>query len=228
MHLNTSFRPLLMIAAVSTLGVSTLSLPNLATAELSASFGAANLYLFRGLNFSGSAPQVHGSLDYEQAGFYAGIWGSSESDRDDDGTSGQEYDVYAGFKGEMSGLSYNFNLTAYEYPQEQTDNGGNSLGDASEFILSLGMGGFGLSIVDGLNQADYMYYTLGFETEQFGITFGMNDDSDANTDYTHLDLSFFATEELSFTLSTIIDDDPEDTYDHDTLFVVGWTKSFEL
>lgn len=222
MHLNTSFRPLLMIAAVSTLGVSTLSLPNLATAELSGSIGVANLYLFRGQNLSSSAPQVHGSLDYENTGFYAGIWGSSE------GSFGQEYDLYTGYKGEMSGLSYNFNLTAYEYPQDPADGNSNTFGDTSEFILSLGMAGFGLSIVDGLNQTDYMYYSLGFETDQVGITVGMYDDSDANTDYTHLDLSFFATEELSFTLSTIIDDDPEDTYDHDTLFVVGWTKSFEL
>lgn len=226
MQLNHSFKPLLMIAAVSTLGVSTLSLPNLAKAELSASFGAANLYLFRGLNFSGSA-QVHGSIDYEHAGLYAGVWGSSESDRSN-GNPGQEYDVYAGFKGEMGGMSYNFNLTAYEYPQEQASNGGNSLGDYSEFILSLGMAGFGLSIVDGLNSVDYMYYSLGFDTDQFGILIGMNDDSDNKIEYTHLDLSFYATEELTFTLSTIIDDDPEDQYDHDTLFVVGWTKSFDL
>lgn len=222
MHLNSSFRPLLMIAAVSTLGVSTLTTPALANAELSGSVGVANLYLFRGQNLSSGAPQVHGSLDYENTGFYAGIWGSSE------GSLGQEYDLYTGYKGEMNGLSYNFNLTAYEYPQDPFDGSSNTLGDTSEFILSLGFGGFGLSIVDGLNSTDYMYYSFSFDTEKFGVLAGINDNKDADEEYTHVDLNFYATDELTFTLSTVVDDDPEGTTDHDTLFVVSWTKSFDL
>jgi len=230
MQPNSSFKPLLMIAAVTTLGSGTLTLPSLTQAELSASFGAANLYLWRGTNLSDHAPQVHGSLDYSNSGFYAGIWGSNETIG-----LGQEYDLYLGYTGEAGDISYDVQLLAYEYPQDPNDGNSNRFGDTSEFILSLGMNGFGLTLVDALNSNDYKYYSLSFDTDQFGVLVGMNDDSDGTDDYpnvdvsyTHLDLNFYATEELTFTLSTIIDDDPEDSSDKDALFVVNWAKSFDL
>lgn len=228
MNLRRQVTPMLLILTGGVASISAAILPATAEAGLSASFGAANLYLFRGLNFSDSAPQVHGSIDYTAGGFYGGIWGSSESERPGTGTNGQEYDLYIGYAGESSGFSYDVNFTAYEYPQEQAINGGNSLGDASELIISLGFSGVGLSIIDGLNSTDYKYFSLGYDIERFGALVGINDDSDSNEEYTHLDLNFYATEALTFTLSTVVDDDPEGLKDHDTLFVVNWSKSFDL
>lgn len=217
-----------LLLSGSLIGINSAVISTSAEAGLSGSVGAANLYLFRGLNFSGSAPQIHGSIDYSFSGFYGGIWGSSESSRAGTGTSGQEYDLYFGYAGELEGFTYDINLTAYEYPQEQVNNGGNSFGDASEIILSFGLHGFGLSIVDGLNSVDYNYFTLGYDTKSFGVLVGMNDDKDNDQEYTHLDLNFYANDELTFTLSTVVDDDPERLKDHDTLFVVNWSKSFDL
>jgi len=233
---KTSLKPLAYTAlAAVTLGASALS-TSVAVAGTSASVGVANLYLYRGLNLSDSAPQVHGSLDYgHDSGFYAGIWGSSEGS-----AGGQEYDVYVGYGADMGGWSYDLNLTAYEYPAAPgTGTMGNSLGDFSEFILSLGFGNFSFSFVDSLqgggHGGNYIYYSFGYEMGSFGVLLGMWDLGGASAssslddvEMTHLDLSYSATDELSFTLSTVIDDDPERAFDHDTLFVVGYTKSFDL
>lgn len=234
-------KPLLIIAAVTTLG-SGLAIPVQTQAgELSASIGVANLYLFRGLNLSNSAPQVHGSIDYAHgSGLYAGIWGSSE------GAGGtQEYDVYAGFGGEVGDFSYDINLTAYEYPSVTgTSAGGqasaNDFGDFSEIII--GLSGFGVSFtyvdsLQGENTGDadsaggYTYYSFAYDTDSFGALIGMHD-IPGDVEMTHIDLNYYANDELTFTLSQIFDQDPDDTanapFNDDLLFIVNWSKGFDL
>lgn len=193
-----------------------------AHADVSASVAVSNLYLFRGKNFSASAPQVSGSIDWSHdTGLYAGVSGSSE------GASGQEVDLYAGFANEVDGFSYDLSLVSYEYPGAT---GSEDYGDVSEFVMALGMGGFSFTLVDALygspNNGDYYYLNFGYEMDKFGGSIGTMS-SDSQTEYTHLDLTYAATDELGFTLSTIIDDD-NTNMDTDPLFVVTWSKSFDL
>ncbi len=233
MKLNT---PLYPAALAVVMGISTSIAPNLASADLSASISASNLYLYRGDNLSGSSPQVSGSLDYShESGAYAGIWGSSE------GSSGTEYDLYVGFSGEVSGFGYDINFTSYEYPGSEDPV---KFGSFSELILTFSFAGASLGIADNLqglgsegctNDASgetcaYYYYSLGYETDMFGATLGIWDyEEDNATDdlnRTHLDLSFFANEELTFTLSQFVD--APDGAEDDLLFVVNWSKTFEI
>src|SRR5690606_32090352 len=80
-------------------------------AEVSASAAVANNYIFRGLLMGSGTPAVSGSLDYaHESGAYAGVWGTSG-----DTLAGDEYNVYFGFGGEASGLSYDLNVLTYVY-----------------------------------------------------------------------------------------------------------------
>lgn len=211
-----------------TVAVSGMTLPTVANAEMSASVAVSNMYLFRGTNFSTGAGSVSGSLDYSHdSGIYAGAWVSNESS-----TGSYELDFYAGFAGEAGGLSYDIGLISYEFPEEA---GSQKYGDISELMISVGFGGASFAIYDSLQGefastglGGYTYYTLGYEMGSFGITYGGITYDAESTEPAHLDLSFAATDELSFTISTIIDDDDDETLDTDPLIAVMWGKSFDL
>jgi len=210
------------LAAVFCMGVSAHSS---AYAEVSASFAVSNMYLFRGLNLTTSgSPAVSGSIDWtHDTGLYGTVWTSSE------GPSGSyEVDFIAGFANQVGDFSYDLSLISYEYPGAT---GSEDYGDVSEFILGLGYGGFSFSIADALHgeqtAGDFYYVTLGHEMDKFGAMLGTTI-SDTADEYTHLDLSFAATEELSFVLSTIVDDGGNDAIDTDPLLSVMWSKSFDI
>ncbi|MEJ2681647.1 MAG: TorF family putative porin [Gammaproteobacteria bacterium] len=243
MRMTQSLNPILFAAI--TVGTTGFAFSTAAQAGASASVGVANLYLFRGQNLSNSAPQVYGSLDYEhESGPYAGIWGSSEG-----AAGGQEYDVYVGFKGEVNDFFFDVNFTAYEYPSNTAtggsgQNSANDFGDFSEFILKFGTMGFSFTLVDSLQgenssdpdskDAGYNYYALSYDTDVFGATVGHHNfpGTPDDTNMTHLDLNYYATDELTFTLSQVVDQDPdkrdEAAFNDDLLFVVNWSKSFDL
>lgn len=194
-----------------------------AFAEMSASVAVSNMYLFRGLNLTTSgSPSVSGSLDYgHESGFYGSVWTSSE------GPAGSyEVDLIAGFSNEVGDFSYDVSLASYEYPGAT---GSEDYGDVAELILGFGCGGMSLTLIDALHSAtaggDYHYINAGYEMGAYGVAFGTTV-SDTVTEYSHLDLSFAATEELSFVLSTVVDDD--DTMDTDPLLSLMWSKSFDL
>ena len=46
---------------------------------------------------------------------------------------------------------------------------------------------------------------MGYSFDKYGITYGMSD-SGAGAEYSHVDLSYAATDALSFTLSKLSDD----------------------
>src|SRR5690606_30558758 len=92
--------------AVSAMALSAVA--PVANAEVSASVGVANMYLWRGFNLgddgsSGSLgnPAVWGDINFSASGFTAGIWTSSG-----DTFAGTEYDLYAGYSGEVNDFSY--------------------------------------------------------------------------------------------------------------------------
>ena len=221
-----------------TVAVSGMTLPTVASADMSASVAVSNMYLFRGINFSTGAGSVSGSLDYSHdSGLYAGAWVSNES------SGSYELDLYAGFAGEAGGLSYDVGLIAYEFPEstKEIEIGGEtfdikddeSYGDVSELMISLGFGGASFTIYDSLQGESsggaYTYYALGYEMGSFGVVYGgLSADAEDAIEYAHLDFSFAATDELSFTISTIIDDDDVETLETDPLISVMWGKSFDL
>lgn len=196
-----------------------------AHADTSASIAVSNMYLFRGANLTtDGSPAVSGSLDWtDESGLYGTVWTSSE------GPAGSyEIDFIAGYANQVGELSYDVSLISYEYPGAT---GSESWGDVSEFILGVGYAGVSFSVADALHgslaNGDYYYMTLGYEMDKYSAMLG-GFVSDTVTEYTHLDLSFAATEELSFTLSTIVDDSGNDGLDTDPLLSVVWGKTFDL
>lgn len=213
----------LIAAAVAGAGMTA---PMVANAEVSASLGASSFYLWRGQDLSNGAGVIHGSLDYSHdSGLYAGVWGSSEA-----GVGG-EYDVYAGFAGEAGGLSYDISYWSYIYPY--ADQG---LGDAGELILGLGYENFSLtyytSVADDADGdktvGDDTYLNLGYGYGKFGFGVGTWFFDADDSDYTHVDVSYSPIDNLTFTLSKVVeaDDLADVTEDQDPLFHVSYTFVF--
>jgi uncharacterized protein (TIGR02001 family) len=71
-------------------------------------------YRFRGLSLTNRDPAVQGGVDIAfSSGVFAGAWASNIADY---GGSKVEVDVYAGYGGELAGLSYSAGAYAYLYP----------------------------------------------------------------------------------------------------------------
>lgn len=208
--------------------------PGAANAEVSASMGVANFYLWRGLDISAGAPQVSGSLDYSHdSGLYAGIWASSEE-------AGTETDLYIGFAGEAGGLSYDISFWEYLYPSDNALTGpGSDLSDSdlSETVVGLGYAGVGLTFYMGNDSGvgstiDYTYTTLDYTFDKFNVLYGVwsfdpavgAPDGDA-----HLQLSYAATDNFTFTVTKGFQDNVTTTmYDEDPLFHVSYSLPVEM
>ncbi len=86
-----------------------------------------NNYLLRGISLTGGKPAIQGGSDYERAGFYVGVWGSSISVlastyQDTKGAAGAtngalELDTYIGYKKKLENdFSYDVGFLRYNYP----------------------------------------------------------------------------------------------------------------
>ncbi len=135
----------------------TLLTSGLAHAGWSANLGFASDYYYRGIFQASSSPS--GGIDYEQGGFYAGVW---TADVDD----GLEVDGYFGYGGEVGDFGYSVGYTGYFYT-----------GDFDDTYQEINLGGsFGFVTIDvaigeydnfGSPKADYGYYALTFEKGGF-------------------------------------------------------------
>ena len=85
-----------------------------------------------------------------------------------------------------------------------------------------------LSNSDKENLGDDLYFTLGYEYDAFGVTVGTWELDADDSNYTHVDLSYSPVENLTFTVSKVVDSDEfaPVTDDQDPLFVVGY--SFDI
>lgn len=189
-----------------------------AHAEVEASVAVATAYLWRGQDLGNGDAAVSGDLVYSNSGFYTGIWGSSG-----DAAAGNEFDLFAGYGTEFGDLSVDISIWNYVYPDQ---NGANDddFGNLSEIILSVGYGAFSVSYYDNIagNQG-YSYVTLGAEHEQFAVTLGnamFEDDAD---DYMHLDLSYAFNDNVTFTVSKVIDQETDNNIDDDVNFVISYS-----
>ena len=191
-----------------------------AFADVTANIGVASQYYWRGTSLSGSAPAVSGGVDYgHESGLYAGVWTSSEG-----AYGGSETDFYGGFAGEVEGLSYDIGYVAYRYFQEETQGFGTG-NDFEEVYLGLGFGPVSFFYANDSDN-DATYYSLSGEFEGITLTYGSYEfDTAPAADYTHVDLGYGLTDELSVLLSMPSTDSPSPA---ETIFVISYGLEFEV
>ncbi len=168
-----------------------------AQADWSANLGFASDYYFRGVFQAQSS--ASGGIDFEQNGFYAGVWaadvgdGASVSSNEDgdplSDATGLEVDAYFGYGGEVGDFSYGIGYTGYFYTDDFDDT-------YQEINLS---GGYGIATVDVAvgeydnfsgPTLDYTYYALTLEKNGFyGKYAGFSQDADGE----YFELGYGAT-----------------------------------
>ena len=191
-----------------------------AEVEVAASVGVASTYLWRGYDLGSGTPAVSGDLSASVAGFYAGIWGSSG-----DTEAGTEYDLYAGYGGEIGLFSYDISVWNYNYPTGAgyTD-GETDPGEFSEAVVTLGVGPVSVTYMDNIaSGTGYEYYNLSAGVGAFSLTLGMHDNP-TGEDPAHADLSYAYNDNLSFTVSQFFSDEPAGD---DAKFVVSYSIPIE-
>lgn len=208
---------------VGTLAASAFSAGSIATTayaegEVSASAAVSNMYLWRGLDLGDGAAAVSGDLVYSVSGAYAGVWVSSG-----DTGLGQEYDLFAGYAMDISeDVSVDVSVWNYNYSDLGVRN--ETFGELTEVVLSLSAYGANISILDNVaGGSGYIYYTLGYGAGDFSATFGSHSYDNDAANMSHLDISYAYNDNLSFTVSKIVDEETEGTYDDDTMFQVSYS-----
>ena len=188
-----------------------------ANAEISASAAVATSYLWRGYDLGSGTPAVMADLSFSEGGAYAGVWISSG-----DTGAGTEFDLFAGFGGEIGDLSYDINVTNYLYPTGDYSETDGDIGDFVELILTLGYGPVSVSYYDNIAgdtggyapSEDYSYINASLAAGDFSFAIGDRDFGD-DTDATHLDITYSYNDNISFTMSTWINytgDEPKTTF----------------
>lgn len=226
-----NFTKTLLASSVAASVLAASAFASTAHAEVSASVGVASTYLWRGYDLGSGTPAVSGDLNYSRSGFYTGIWGSSG-----DTAAGTEYDLYAGYGmsfGENDLFSVDLSVWNYNYPtgegyldvDETDDLEETRFGDHTEVVLSLGVGPVAFTYYDNVagttlsRTTGYEYYTVSGTLGAFSLTVGMHDNV-TDDDPVHVNLDYAYNDNLSFTLSQFVADEPE--YD-DLKFVVSYS-----
>ena len=156
-------------------------------------------------------------LSFSEGGAYAGVWISSG-----DTGAGTEFDLFAGFGGEIGDLSYDINVTNYLYPTGDYSETDGDIGDFVELILTLGYGPVSVSYYDNIAgdtggyapSEDYSYINASLAAGDFSFAIGDHDFGD-DTDATHLGITYSYNDNISFTMSTWINytgDEPKTTF----------------
>ena len=228
---------LLSVAGAAAVMATGLVTPIAAQAEgsLSADVSVANMYLWRGTDVSNGGPAVSGSLGWDSgAGFYVNSWASSGYHVDStttDGYHGYELDVWAGYAGEASGISYDVSVWQIMYPQGSTASEPDGLQAGTEISLGLGYQDFSFSYTVNSGErysgeADYSYLTLGYAFGDFSIKYGMQDVDAPDSDWSHIDLSYALGENASVTVSKASRDAAGG--EEDPLVVFSYTHPIDL
>ena len=168
-----------------------------ANAEVSYSAGIATTYLWRGTDLGGAAFSAAADYSHE-SGAYAGLWASSG-----DLAWGNEYDLYVGFAKEVGDFSFDVMAATYTYASKPEGDMG-SPGENSEAIVSLGFMDASVSYTTSLISGSPSYINLGYSVAGADIAVGISD-NDAGQEYTHLDISYGLTDQLSITVSKVVD-----------------------
>ncbi len=208
-----------------------------AQAELSANIGAVSNYVWRGVTQTNDGAAIQGGIDYShESGFYAGTWASNVN-------GGEEWDIYAGFSGEVSGFGYDVGVIDYMYPSANSDADFVEIyGSVSFSVLTAGINytvASDTSDTAGGNETFIKgdtYYYVSASTDLgdgwgVGGTFGYYDFDDdgvagTNTSYKHLqlDVTKSAGDFGDFTFSVSKAD--KESGDDKPIVFVSWSKSF--
>jgi uncharacterized protein (TIGR02001 family) len=194
-----------------------------AQAEISASVDIASMYLWRGqdLGQDKGTAVVSGALDYShESGLYAGVWTSSG-----DSSLGNETDFYAGFAGAVGDFGYDLGYATYIYSETAAD----EFDDAAEFYLGLSYSMVGITFyVPSDSDADGLYTVLGVDIPDTSFSVALGNYSDIDDEYTHLDVSYAYNDSVGFTVSKIVDEANEDSYDKSMRYVVSYSLPIEM
>lgn len=241
-----NLRKLTPLAVAATLAVS-----NLVAAETQAATSAgismANFYLWHGQNISPDGAQVSGDFKYTDAsGAYGKMWTSSEY-------AGNETDLIFGFANKAGEIAYDVSFIKYLYPSERDGNNlqiGSSRSDAAEIGIVLSTKGATFTYnfnIDSDND-DNSYLTLSYAFGKYTFLYGMTmldkgtvtsekaaelgNGAKPGDEYTHLNVSYAATDALTFTIAKAFSDldkrvDPA-AVEEDLLFHVSYDWKFDL
>lgn len=189
-----------------------------AQADWSANVGLMSEYHFRGI-IQNTTATANGGVDYENGGFYAGVWAADVED-------GLEIDFYGGYGIETdAGLGLSAGVTTYRYTGDFDSrydelNLGASFG---MFSLEYSIGTQADDLRLGITETDYTFAAVSFEYESFGATIGSFGD-EASGEYAELT---YGTEIGGFDVGVGVVISGSDL-DDDESFYLTLSKSFDL
>lgn len=197
MNLKNKFK-LSSIALASAMAMGAMTMPTVASAEVSSSATLSSMYLWRGQDVSGGVPALSGDISYSHSsGVYAFGWMSSES------AYNTEVDLGFGYAGKVGPLEYDVSYYKFWYPEKDTTTKGESFGDAgAEVVVALTFSPVTVkAYLDAKDENDGSYYTVSGSVGPVDLLYGISDSKTANSDYTHVDVTYNATDALAFTVS---------------------------
>lgn len=178
--------------------------PAAAQAGVAYNASVSNMYLWRGINISNPSPVVSGGVDYDFGnGFAVGAWTASEGSFD----NSSELDLYGSYSFSLGDVDMSVGYNSYLYPYASkamfkfSSDGGSMLGD---YVLGLGYGDFSATAfinAEGKDSGNNIYTSLDYGLGDFGVHLGVNTNDDAAAEYKDYNVSYAATENLSFVLS---------------------------
>ena len=224
--IKMSFKKLTPVASAAIWGLTAVTAPSIASADMTATIAASNFYLWRGKNLSNGAAAVSGSLDYShESGLYGGVWTSSEHNVSKVGAGPSprsEYDLYVGHSGEFGDVAYDFSLWSYQYPEEI---GHDNIGSTSEAIIGLSVSDITFTYYQSLQDSNTVHLTFVYQMDKLDVTLG-GSIVDSEADRTYFNIGYAATDEVSFIFSKLVD--APTSIDDDLLINVTWSKSFDI
>ena len=181
-------------------------------AEISANVSLVSQYVFRGVNFSDEDPAIQGGFDYSHGGFYAGVWGSSD-------TGNGEFDFYGGYQFSLTpDVQLDLGVTRYYYPIG---------GSTTEFYAGIAYQWLGFTYYyDETLEQDYIELSAGFDLSQslaLNLRAGRVSPDVGDEEYdTEVSLSYALNDQYSaFITHTTHESDAIDDY-----VIVGFSGSF--
>lgn len=191
-----------------------------AGAEVSASVGVANMYLWRGMDLGDGDAAVSGDLKVKHdSGAYAGIWGSSG-----DASWGTEYDLYAGWGGKVGNLDVDASLWTYAYPdKDDTVEGDIAPGELVDAVVSVGSGPVNVTLYEALEGDDdneSRYVSAKYTKGKYSALYGQHMHEEGASPG-HVQLGYQYNDNLSFAVSQFVVDNDE--VDDNPKFLVSYS-----
>ena len=229
-------KTLIATSIASAVSLSALTLPSVASAEVSANVGVVSNYFFRGVTQTDDSAAVQGGLDYaHESGFYAGTWASTVDFGDD---TSYELDLYGGYGGSIGDLGYDVGYIYYAYPDGDDLDFGEIYGSLTYSYFTAGLAYTVNSQADAgpFTEGDMYYYAgadvpfgdTGFSGSLYYGYYAFDDDGETgfeDLDYDHWtasvakDVGEFGSFSMNFEKADIEGAD-------DLKVWISWSKSF--